>query len=289
MVAIQQDARINDVLYYIHRDLSAPLTGAVLARVAAYSEQHFHRVFQRVTGESLHRYIRRIRLEQAANLLMFEPDSPVRDIALKSGYSSLASFTRIFGEQFGISPGRWRHQETPQMLPYNTDPEIAAGAKRIAGYPLPVPDLLELPDQPVAYIRHLGYGRSIKTAWQILQAWAVAEGRPFGPQIGLHHSNPALTPLDQCRYVACLGIDRPISRRGLVNSLVIPGGLHARFRFSGQYGDLLPWITRLQNEWLSHSGLKAGVTPAFAEYQRNQFIDAQEHFELCYYQPVSLY
>ncbi|WP_290703798.1 helix-turn-helix domain-containing protein [Amphritea sp.] len=289
MAAIQQEARINDVLYHIHRDLSAPLTGAVLARVAAYSEQHFHRVFRSVTGESLHRYIRRVRLEQAANHLMFEPGTPVRDIALKSGYNSLASFTRVFGEQFGVSPGRWRNQERPQRLPYKNDPEIAAGAKRIADCSLPLPDLIELPDQPVAYIRHLGYGRSIKTAWQILQAWAVAENRPFNKQVGLHHSNPALTPLDQCRYVACLGIDRAITRRGLVNSLVIPGGLHARFKFSGQYGNLLPWITRLQDEWLSGSGFKVGATPAFAEYQRNQFIDPQERFELFYYQPVSLY
>ncbi len=289
MAAIQQETRINDVLYHIHRDLSAPLTGAILARVAAYSEQHFHRVFQSVTGETLHRYIRRVRLEQAANHLMFEPGTPVRDIALKSGYSSLASFTRVFGEQFGISPGRWRSQERPQNSPYKNDPEIEAGAKRVAELSLPLPDLIELPDQTVAYVRHQGYGRSIKTAWQILQAWAVAEERSFSQQIGLHHSNPALTPLEQCRYVACLGIDRPLSRRGLVNSLVIPGGLHARFKFDGQYGDLLPLITRLQDEWLSGSGLKAGATPAFAEYKRNQFIDPQERFELYYYQPVSLY
>lgn len=289
MAAIQQEIRINDVLYYIHKDLSAPLTGAVLARVAAYSEQHFHRVFQRVTGESLHSYIRRVRLEQAANHLMFEPDTPIRDIALKAGYSSLTSFTRVFGLQFGVSPGRWRTQQRPQRLPYKNDPEIAAGAKRIAQSALPSPDLIDLPDQPVAYIRHLGYGRSIKTAWQILQAWAAAEKRSFNKQIGLHHSNPALTPLEQCRYVACLGIDEKVTRRGLINSLVIPGGLHARFKFTGQYGDLLPWITRLQDEWLSGSGLKAGATPAFADYQRNQFIDPQERFELCYYQPVSLY
>ncbi len=289
MAAIQQEIRINDVLYYIHKDLSAPLTGAVLARVAAYSEQHFHRVFQRVTGESLHSYIRRVRLEQAANHLMFEPDTPIRDIALKAGYSSLTSFTRVFGLQFGVSPGRWRTQQHPQRLPYKNDPEIAAGAKRIAQSALPSPDLIDLPDQPVAYIRHLGYGRSIKTAWQILQAWAAAEKRSFNKQIGLHHSNPALTPLEQCRYVACLGIDEKVTRRGLINSLVIPGGLHARFKFKGQYGDLLPWITRLQDEWLSGSGLKAGATPAFADYQRNQFIDPQERFELCYYQPVSLY
>ncbi|UTW05136.1 AraC family transcriptional regulator [Amphritea atlantica] len=289
MPSVAQQARINDVLHCIHRDLSAPLTGAGLARVAAYSEQHFHRLFQQVTGESLHRYIRRVRLEHAANLLMFEPLTPVRDIALKCGYNSLASFTRVFSEQFEISPGRWRHQERSQHIPYMSDPEVAAGAERIAPLPLPQPDLIELEDQPVVYIRHQGYNRSIRSAWQILQAWAAAEQRPFVAQIGLHHSNPAWTPLERCRYVACLGVDSPVPRRGVVNAMVIPGGLHARFRFSGQYGDLLPWITRLQNEWLAGSGLKTGATPAFAKYQRNQFIDPEERFELEYYQPVTLY
>lgn len=285
----QQTARINDVLHRIHRDLSSPLTGAGLARVAAYSEQHFHRLFKRVTGESLHCYIRRVRLEHGANLLMFEPLTPIRDIALKCGYNSLASFTRVFTQQFGISPGRWRTQERPHTQPYMADPEIAAGAERIKGVALPLPDLIELPDQPVAYVRHLGYGRSIRNAWQILQAWATAEKRPFEKQIGLHHSNPAWTPLHRCRYVACLVIDRPVARRGLVNSMVIPGGLYARFRFVGQYGELLPWITRLQDEWLVASGLKSGATPAFAEYQRNQFLDPEERFELLYFQPVQFY
>ena len=289
MTSTTQQARINDVLHHIHRDIAAPLTGAGLARVAAYSEQHFHRLFQQVTGETLHRYIRRVRLEHAANLLMFEPSTPVRDIALKCGYNSLASFTRVFGEQFEISPGRWRHQERAQHIPYMSDPDVAAGAKRLASLPLPQPDLIELTAQPVAYVRHLGYNRTIRSAWQILQAWATAEQRPFTVQIGLHHSNPTWTPQARCRYVACLGVDSPVSRRGVVNGMVIPGGLHARFRFSGQYGDLLPWITRLQEEWLAGSGLKTGATPAFAKYFRNQFVDPEERFELEYYQPVTLY
>ncbi len=289
MASTQQIARINDVLYRIHRDLSGPLTGALLAEVAAYSEQHFHRLFKQVVGESLHGYIRRVRLEHAANLLMFEPLTPIRDIASKCGYNSLTSFTRVFTEQFDTSPGRWRAHDRLDSEPYLIDPEIASGAARIKNQTLSRPDLVELPDQPVAYVRHQGYGRSIRTAWQILQAWAVSEQRPFHKQIGLHHSNPAWTPLNRCRYVACLSIESPIPRRGMVNSMVIPGGLHARFRFKGQYGELLPWITRLQDEWLAHSGLKAGATPAFAEYQRNQFIDPDERFELLYYQPVLLY
>lgn len=286
----QQFSRINDVLHVIHRDISAELTGASLARVAAYSEQHFHRTFQKLIGETLHGYIRRIRLEHAANLLMFDEQSPVAEIAEQCGYRSLSSFSKVFRRDFGMTPGEWRRKDCNLgVAPYLKDPEIAAGYRRIREFELPRAELINRPAQPVAYVRHRGYGREIRQAWQILQAWAATEQRSFATQIGLHHSNPAWVPLEQCRYVACLGIDTPLLRRGVVNSMTIPGGLHAQFRFSGCYGELLPWISKVLDQWLPQSGLKVKSTPAFVEYQRNHFLDPEERFELSYYLPVSLY
>lgn len=46
----QQVSRINDVLFYIHQDISRELSAKELADVAAYSEQHFHRIFKDVVG-----------------------------------------------------------------------------------------------------------------------------------------------------------------------------------------------------------------------------------------------
>ncbi len=68
----QNLSRINDVLYYIHQDISRELLAADLAKVAAYSEQHFHRIFKQIVGEPVHQYIRRTRMEYAANQLMFD-------------------------------------------------------------------------------------------------------------------------------------------------------------------------------------------------------------------------
>ena len=76
-----QTSRINDVLYFIHSDISAELPARKLAEIAAYSEQHFHRVFKSVVGESVHQYIRRSRLEFAANQLMFDTRSSVVTVA----------------------------------------------------------------------------------------------------------------------------------------------------------------------------------------------------------------
>ncbi|WP_432473619.1 AraC family transcriptional regulator [Amphritea sp. HPY] len=290
MADSQQFSRINDVLHVIHRDISAELTGASLARVAAYSEQHFHRTFHKVIGETLHGYIRRIRMEHAANLLMFDEQSPVAEIAEQCGYRSLSSFSKVFRNDFGMTPGQWRRRDCNLgVAPYLKDPEVAAGYQRISESELPRVELINRPAQRVAYVRHLGYGREIRQAWQILQAWAATEQRSFTTQIGLHHSNPAWVPLEQCRYVACIGIDTPLQRRGVVNSMTIPGGLHAQFHFSGCYGELLPWISKVLDQWLPQSGLKVKSTPAFVEYQRNHFLDKEERFELHYYLPVSLY
>jgi AraC family transcriptional regulator len=289
MASSQQQSRINDALHEIHRDIAADLNGKHLAQVAAYSEQHFHRLFHQLVGESLNQYIRRTRLEQAANQLMLDRNSSVLEVAQKCGFQSLASFSHAFKKHFHTTPGRWRAAELRQdQPPYLADHEIAAGYRHIAQQALPAPELLTLAPQYVAYVRHTGYGRSIRLAWQTLQAWAEAEQRPFKKQLGLHHSNPAWVPLEECRYVACLGIDRPIMRRGAVDSLTIPGGLHAAFELTGHYGELLPWLSKILEQWLPQSGFKMQTTPAFVDYKKNHFLADDEQFKLHFYLPVSL-
>lgn len=307
-----QQSQINEVLYRVHKDISAPLTARELAKTASYSEQHFHRVFKRVVGESVNVYIRRIRLEHAANQLMFDRYSSVLSVAEKCGFISLSSFSQAFKKQFGVAPGEWRKLEERHCqsaylgAPYMSDPEIKAGYERIASQDLPRPELVNLIDQRVAYIRHQGYGRSIRQPWMLLEAWAMEEGivireleqettKPTslsksvcGQQIGLHHSNPAWVALHECRYVACLTIDRPLTKRGVVNQMTIPGGLHAVFDFTGSYGDLLPWLSRVLDEWLPYSAYKLKTTPAFVHYRKNHFLSVDDYFDVSIFFPISI-
>lgn len=110
-----------------------------------------------------------------------------------------------------------------------------------------------------------------------------------------HHVNTfasfksSAVELDNCRYVACIEIDKPIKVRGVVNQLVIPGGLHAVFRLTGVYGELLPQISKVHEQWLPESGFKLGSTPAYVHYHRNHFLHNDEHFELDFYLPISFY
>ena len=213
MQTSQQKSRINDVLYFIHQDISKELLAKDLAKVAAYSEQHFHRLFKSIVGEPVHHYIRRIRIEFAANQLMFDTTTSVLDISIKSGYLSVSSFSRAFKKIYKISPGEWRSDDkTQQNKPFLADQEIASCYQKLKNITTPRCKLIELPSRHVAYVRHQGYNRSIANAWQILKAWANMQRRDFSQQFGLHNSNPAWVDLDKCRYVACIAIDKPIHK-----------------------------------------------------------------------------
>ncbi|PJC87105.1 AraC family transcriptional regulator [Vibrio sp. HA2012] len=284
---IQHTSRINDVLFYIHQDITRDLSGSVLADVAAYSEQHFHRIFRQTVGESVHQYILRTRMEYAANQLMFDADSPVLEIANKCGFNSASSFSRMFKRRFHMSPGEWRkHDLQSGAKPYLADMEIARGYESATKRGIPAPKITEVPDRIVAYVRHLGYNRSIKSAWLLLRAWAKTEGRDFSVQYGLHHSNPAWVALNECRYVASIEIDQPLRYRGNVNQMTIPGGLHAVFSLQGVYGELLPQISHILEQWLPSSGFKMGATPAYVHYHKNHFLADDECFILDFYLPL---
>jgi len=303
MSRIDSTYRINEVLSYIHRDISADLSAKKLATLASYSEQHFHRLFKTITGEGVHQYIRRTRLEAAANQLMFSAERNIQTIAEACGFISLSSFSRAFKSVYLVTPGEWRSGGKPRDKYHSPDfppgflgvpkdpeidPEIHAAYQRIQPKILVKPDIVMLSPRKVAYVRHKGYGRSITDAWQLLKTWAMSEQRSMDIQLGLHHSNPALVPLDQCRYVACVEIDKPIVRRRYVNSMVIPGGPHAAFTIEGQYGDLLPYIHKILEQWLPASPFTAKTTPAFAVYHKNQFLMQDDDFKLTFFLPISL-
>ena len=78
---------IQDIVFYMEGHLEERLDLDSLCRVAGYSRYHLSRMFSAVAGFSVHTYIRRRRLTEAARLLVFT-DKPVMEIALLAGYET---------------------------------------------------------------------------------------------------------------------------------------------------------------------------------------------------------
>jgi AraC family transcriptional regulator len=78
-----------------------------LGDVAGVSPEHFSREFRRLYGTSAAQYLRRLRLEWAAERLR-RPDDPLVEIASAAGFADQSHFTRRFKRQFGVTPGAFR-------------------------------------------------------------------------------------------------------------------------------------------------------------------------------------
>jgi AraC family transcriptional regulator len=63
--------RINQVIDYLRGNLDRQVKLEELAKVACFSESHFHRIFRAVSGETLNNFTNRLRLEKAARLLRY--------------------------------------------------------------------------------------------------------------------------------------------------------------------------------------------------------------------------
>jgi AraC family transcriptional regulator len=97
--------------------IDSHITGRILVSdlcaLLRLSEAHFSRSFKRTFGESPHAFVRRRRLEFAAQY-MLQTDAPLIDIALRCGFSDQAHFSRRFREASGLNPSVWRRASRAQ-------------------------------------------------------------------------------------------------------------------------------------------------------------------------------
>lgn len=109
---------INRAKLYIRDNLRSNLTLAEVARYINISERHLSRLFAQSIHESFSSLVRNERIRAAEQMLAHTLD-PIKDIAERSGFSSVHYFTRIFAGEKGIPPAAFR--EASRRLRSGTD------------------------------------------------------------------------------------------------------------------------------------------------------------------------
>ena len=95
---------------YIEANLTRKIDLDMIAQAVHYSKYHLHRVFSHTVGLTIHDYIQRRQLTEAAKLLVFS-DMPILDIAMLAGYESQQAFTTVFSAMYKQTPHQFRISE----------------------------------------------------------------------------------------------------------------------------------------------------------------------------------
>jgi AraC-like DNA-binding protein len=101
--------RINRVLSMIDSRFAEPLRLAELCEAANVSERSLARYFEQHIGESVGRYIARVRIGHACRMLA-HTTAPVSVVAARSGFPNVANFNRQFKALKELTPAAYRKQ-----------------------------------------------------------------------------------------------------------------------------------------------------------------------------------
>jgi len=103
----KQTTGIDGVKKHIHQNTNQVLDREELANMAGSSLPHFHRIFTAEVGENIAAYIRRVRLERAAQKLIHGA-TDLMQVAMDAGFQSHAAFSKAFKQHFGYTPSEFR-------------------------------------------------------------------------------------------------------------------------------------------------------------------------------------
>ena len=302
-------ARINRVVDYLHDHLDKKVSLEELAKVAAFSPFHFHRIFKGMVGESINEYVARLRLQWAATMLLYNPHCSITEIAFTCGFSSSANFARAFKQHYGCSATKFRKMKGSACQKAGKDVQMSTLGKTIRkqgktngklGKDIPPPilyseaedsvnhmerrrktmkvEVKNLPGYRVAYIRVMdGYdSKKIGPAFQRVIKWAQARDL-MGPDtliLGVGLDNPEVTPKEKCRYDACVTVPSNTQGEGEVGVYDIPPGKYAIYRVEGEYAKINEQIGKfwdqLMGQWFPDSGYQPDDRPCFEIYRETE-------------------
>ena len=110
--------KLQEVLQYIHQNLSEDLSLQTIATHIGFSQYYFCRLFKESTGLTPYQYIIQQRIERAKQLLIQDHYSIV-DIALQVGFANQSHFCQRFRRITGVSPRTYRKlQEHAEVIPF---------------------------------------------------------------------------------------------------------------------------------------------------------------------------
>ncbi|MUT65375.1 AraC family transcriptional regulator [Paenibacillus sp. NEAU-GSW1] len=301
----EHTAVINKLIEYIDEHIEKPLELKDLSEKALVSPYHLHRVFKSITGETIHAYVNRIRLEKAASKLKHSETIDVSETSRQCGFSSVSIFSRSFRNHFGVSATEYRkmysinsksrkinsknNQLQSTWLAYNkggaNDLELDITIKRM---------------RPcyIAYIRTNGRvlektfeeNRNHLETMGAIFDWARQHSLwnpPLTSLLSIEYQDPSVSGNKYMRVDCGLTLLKPIDSTGEVGCRLFAGGQYAVLRIFDTTMHARERVKQFWEDWLPNSGFYYTSQPVIILHQNNPSWEPSYRYFVDYAVPIS--
>lgn len=280
---IMQNQVVNYAVNYIVRHATSELTLDDVAQACGYSKYYLERLFKAETGESIYSFIKRTKVEQSAFRLKIETECSVSTIGADYGYSA-SNYATLFRKHFGKSPASFRKQIHHELRTNSFFHE-------------PGTDLLDyeecsknitiayMEDYFVLYERRIGNYHNLAGNWgDFLKKYNdfIKADTVF---IEVTYDDPSIAADDNCLYDICMTVDKDnpgllfqktaaigitsrIQSKPLPNTMTIPGGKFAVYRYKGYPKQIYKAYQSILCNWLSKTGNRLDKRLGYDIYHR---------------------
>ncbi len=107
-LSIKKNQVVKKALDYIRANYCEPISLEIVAEKAGVSSCYMSDIFHKYTGESYSNYLNRLRMEEAAEMLMQNRQLRLADISEQVGYVNIRHFLKVFKNYYGMTPTEYK-------------------------------------------------------------------------------------------------------------------------------------------------------------------------------------
>jgi AraC family transcriptional regulator len=275
------------LMAYINEHFKDAINIKDVEKICHYSYRNINRIFQAIHGETIGKYIKRIRLEKAAEYLKYS-SSKVADIAFEIGFEDIASFSKAFKKKYACSPSAFRKRsKTIQDLTRET--LLGEKAER---EPLSF-EIEYLPDFEMLYLEYKGAYDNLS---QLDKIWTqfftylkdknlYSEASVF---LGECLDDDEISDAIHCRYNLALILDCPLSfpLDGFFQTKIHQRQKYAKFTHKGSCETCAETYQNIYAFWMFDVNLELKDAPTLEFYLKDAETTPPEELLTEIYIPV---
>jgi AraC family transcriptional regulator len=282
---------ISNMIETIEDHLTEDITLDDLAQEAGYSKYHLHRMFSGLVGFSVHQYIRRRRLTEAARQLLFSHRA-ILDIAIAYGYASQQAFTLAFKEMYKLTPQQFRkrHQFYPMQLKF----DLSGNIQNLKGDRMMDVEVVERGEIILAGLM----ANTKKGFFVIPRLWnkmhkmknKIPNRNDMDHLIALndysrHFSYEENQPAFD--YYAAVEVSQAGELPAKMTSITLPAGKYVVFTYHGKNQDSMePVVDYIYKEWFPQSDYQLNENARYDFVRHNETTDAEGKSKIEVWVPI---